>query len=236
MRREEEEEGGRGEDAEHSLHKSWQDSQEQRMSLCGSSGGWGWVPSKVHLESFRRTKYSNHREILVLVLCVCTLCRWFKEVGSVLEESKGKAGLNCIQLAPLWLCGGFPCLFHHWCVAVPYPDTLRWRRSQSGARTPVGKVWSKRYGTDCALTPKSIFFSPLHKYCISVEKYIISIIKCSLVLRSGFLYKLLGVFHDSGKAAVSGFAGVFSTCCRAGLEWTVVVAFEAKVFIYINSI
>lgn len=24
---------------------------------------------------FLKTKYSNHREILVLVLCVCTLCR-----------------------------------------------------------------------------------------------------------------------------------------------------------------
>lgn len=110
--------------------------------------------------------------------------------------------------------------------AVYYPDTLRVAK---GLRVEQGRQWEdviqKRYGTDCALTPKSHLFSPLHKYCISVEKYIISIIKCSLVLRSGFLYKLLGVFHDSGKAAVSGFAGVFSTCCRAGLEWTVVIAF-----------
>lgn len=111
-------------------------------------------------------------------------------------------------------------------MAVYYPDTLRVAK---GLRVEQGRQWEdviqKRYGTDCALTLKSHLFSPLHKYCISVEKYIISIIKCSLVLRSGFLYKLLGVFHDSGKAAVSGFAGVFSTCCRAGLEWTVVVAF-----------
>ena len=40
--------------------------------------GGGGAPSKVHLESFWRLKYSNHREILVLVLCVCTLCRRFK--------------------------------------------------------------------------------------------------------------------------------------------------------------
>lgn len=63
-----------------------------------------------------------------------------------------------------------------------------------------------------------IFFSALHKkYCISVEKYIISIIKCSLLLRSGLLYKLSGVFHDSGKAAVSGFAGL--SLLAVGLVW-----------------
>lgn len=111
-------------------------------------------------------------------------------------------------------------------MALYYPDTLRVAK---GLRVEQGRQWEdviqKRYGTNCVLTPKSYLFSALHKYCISVEKYIISIIKCSLVLRSGFLYKLLGVFHDSGKAAVSGFAGVFSTCCRAGLEWTVVIAF-----------
>lgn len=75
------------------------------------------------------------------------------------------------------------------------------------------------------LLQNPIFFSALHKYCISVEKYIISIIKCSLLLRSEFFFTSFQVFHDSGKAAVSGFAGVFSTCCRAGLEWTVVIAF-----------
>ena len=108
-----------------------------------------------------------------------------------------------------------------------YPDTLR---VVKGLRVEQGRQWEeviqKRcYGTNCALIPKSIFFSALRKYCISVEKYIISIIKCSLLLRSRFLYKLLSVLSDSSKAAVSGLAEVFSTCCRAGLEWTAAISF-----------
>lgn len=67
------------------------------------------------------------------------------------------------------------------------------------------------------LLQKPIFFSALHKYCISVEKSIISMIKCSFLLRSKFFYKLLSVLRDSGKAAVSGSADC--SLLTIGLVW-----------------
>ena len=132
-----------------------------------------------------------------------------------------------------WLHRGFvtrfPCLVSSSvCGGVLSRYTKGGKGSQSGARTPVGRCDPNMWWYKLCSYSEIPSFSALHKYCISVEKYIISIIKCSLLLRSGFLYKLSGVFHDSGKAAVSGFAGVFSTCCRPGLEWTVVLAFWGK--------
>lgn len=115
---------------------------------------------------------------------------------SVLEESKGKAGLNCMQLAPSWLVTLLPCLVSSSVCHSVSRYTKGGEGSQSGARKTMERQWEEViqkccYGTNRALIPKSIFFSALHKYCISVEKYIISIIKCSLLLRSRFLYKLL---------------------------------------------
>ena len=41
------------------------------------------------------------------------------------------------------------------------------------------------------------------------------------------LMKMIGTGWEAAGYvnAVSGFAGVYSTCYRAGLEWTVVIAF-----------
>lgn len=113
----------------------------------------------------------------------------------------------------------FPCLVSSSvCGSVLSRYTRGGEGSQSGARTPVGRCDPYVMVQIVLLLRNPIFFSALHKkYCISVEKYIISIIKCSLLLRSGLLYKLSGVFHDSGKAAVSGFAGL--SLLAVGLVW-----------------
>lgn len=66
------------------------------------------------------------------------------KLESVLEESKGKAGLNCMRWAPSWLVTWFPCLVS----SSVYGSVLsRYTKGgegpQSGARTPMGRCEPK---------------------------------------------------------------------------------------------
>lgn len=57
------------------------------------------------------------------------------KLESVLEESKGKAGLNCMQLAPSWLCDAVSLLVSSLvCGSVLSRYTKGGEGSQSGSR------------------------------------------------------------------------------------------------------
>ena len=121
----------------------------------GSCGGWGRAPSKVHLESFWRLKYSNRREIFVFSFVCLHSLQMVQNWSLYWRKGRVKLGWSACD----GLHRGFLVLFHHRCVAVYYPDTLRVAK---GLRVEQGRQWEdvsqKCYGTNCAFTPKSHLF------------------------------------------------------------------------------
>lgn len=93
----------------------------------GSSGGWGSSVKGTSGKFLKTLKYSNHRYFLVLF----ALFADGSNCNGVCIERKGKAGMNCMQMAPLWLVTLFPYLVSS-SVCTGY--TPGGEESQRGAR------------------------------------------------------------------------------------------------------
>lgn len=143
---------------------------------------------------------------------------------SVLKESKGKAGLNCIQMAPRWLVTLFPCLVS-FSVCIGY--TRGGEESQSGARV-MGRGDPKMmlcYKLCSYSKVHPEFFRALHSIIYQWRNILFPLSNVVFCSGQGSFYELSRVLYACGQIrGCSGLAQGFALL-RAGLECTAVILF-----------